>query len=49
MENILFKLYFQVPFNQEKYFVVYKRKQLLDYVKSGWSLNLERKPGALSL
>lgn len=48
MENSLFKLYFQVPFNQEKYFLVYKRKQLLDYVKSA-ALNLERKPGALSL
>lgn len=47
MENSLSKWYFLFPFNQEKYFPDYKRKQLPDYIKAALSLNHERKPGAL--
>lgn len=47
MENSLSKWYFLFPFNWEKYFLYYKRKQLPDCLMSGTSLNLERKPGAL--
>lgn len=48
MESSLSKWYFLFAFNQEKYFLDYKRKQFLDCIKASWSLNLERKPSALS-